>query len=296
MTITEKFDRAKKIAENGDITVGYKVGGKEFFSYLLNSEWEQFKNVMPDSVQEQFDNGKGGEMREYTRNGITYPPKMASYASSSRFMYEMGKDIEGFIFEKQLDTGLGGYPANLDGYLEEKNLFVETKCHEFYSHTKAELREGHKTIYDAATKSLDPKFSYYAPDGIGGKVSFKWDGHDCKAFDLKQMFCHFCGIANLVLKGGKSKINFIYLIYRPTCEILDNIGSESDRNKITELFHEEKKIAQSIDFQEIFLAILSYFNERDKYGYTKSQLVSIAKDLNFQLCTQDDFKATVERL
>lgn len=297
MTITEKFDRAKKTAEKGDTNVGYVVGGREFFTYLTNSDWEQFKAEMPDTIKEQYGDGKGSEMKEYTRKGIKYPPKMASYASSSRFMYEMGKDIEGFIFEKQLNTGLGGYPANLDGYIEAKNLFIEAKCHEFYSNSKPELRESHKKLYDAITASLNNKFHYCAPDGIGGRVLFKWDGQDCGAFDLKQMLCHFCGIANMVLKGGKTKVNFIYLIYSPTIEILKNIENESDRKKILQLFKDEKDNAQRrINFRAIYKSVLSFFNDRDKYGFTESQLMSMAQDLNFKLCTQNDFKSTVEGL
>ena len=300
MTITEIFDRAKKLAENGDINSGYKTGSKVFHSYLTNEDWTTFMEAMPDNFAAQYGEGKGSELEEYTRKGVHYPPKMASYASSSRFMYEMGKDIEGFIFEKQLETGLGGYPANLDGFLESKNLFVEAKCHEFYSCTKPELKEGHKIIYDAIVSSLGSKFSYSAPNGIGGRVSFQWNGIDCKAFDLKQMCCHLCGIANYILErhinGSYSKVNFIYLIYSPTKELLDHVEKVSNKNKISNLFKEERDIAERIDFKAIFRAILLYFNEKKELGIEGNKLNAIAQDLTFQVCTQDNFKSAVEEL
>ena len=300
MTITEKFDRAKKLAENGDINSGYKTVSREFQYYLTNEDWEKFKAAMPDHFAAQYGEGKGSELEEYTRKGIHYPPKMASYASSSRFMYEMGKDIDGFEFEKQLETGLGGYPANLDGFLESKNLFVEAKCHEFYSCTKPELKEGHKKLYDAIVSSLGSKFSYSAPNGIGGRVSFQWDGLDCKAFDLKQMCCHLCGIANYILEryinGSCSKVNFIYLIYSPTKELLGYVEKVPDKDKISNLFKEEKDVAERIDFKAIFRAILFYFNEREELGIEGNKLNAIAQNLSFQVCTQDNFKSAVEEL
>ena len=296
MTITEKFDRAKKLYDGGDYNIGYLTGNIQFPAYCTNKEWEQFKHEMHDTIRKQFDAGKGSEMREYTRDGRQYPPKMASYASSSRFMYEMGKDIPGFTFEKQLSTGLSGYPANLDGYLASKNLFVEAKCHEFYSSSKPELRAGHKALFDAIMTSLGGKFRYEAPEGIGGPISFEWDGEDCKSFDLKQMMCHLCGIANYVLDGGVEKVNFIYLIYKPVTELLNKIEKESDRDKVMKLFEEEKMTAERIEFKDIFYAVLSYFNTRKHHGYSDAELRNISNELNFQLCTQDNFRTVVENL
>jgi|LSQX01.3.fsa_nt_gb predicted nucleotidyltransferase len=302
MTITEKFDRAKKLAEGGDLNSGFKTESREFHSYLTNDDWDKFLSVMDENVRNnQYGEGKGSELKEYTKNGVHYPPKMASYASSSRFMHEMGKDIDGFEFEKQLETGLGGYPASLDGFLESKNLYVEAKCHEFYSKTKPELREGHKKLYDAIVSKLGTEsFNYCAPDGVGGKVSFEWKGKDCKAFDLKQMCCHLCGIANDALKkiheGGCPKVNFIYLIYRPTMELLDRVEKELDREKISELFKEELENAGRIDFKEIFQAVLSYFNVKKNFGIPEGKLISAAQNLTFMVCTQEDFKSTVEKI
>ena len=80
--ITEIFDKAKKLFDNGDLNNGYTVkGGRIFHTYYTNHEWNEYVDTMPKAIKDQFDKGKGGEMKEYTRNGKTYPPKMASYGS-----------------------------------------------------------------------------------------------------------------------------------------------------------------------------------------------------------------------
>ena len=96
---------------------GYVIYGKDpYYHYLSNDDWRQFLTSMSQLHQAQYKDADGGELKEKnSRHGIL-PPKMASFASSSRFIYECSKSITGFCFEKQLPTRVG-HTANLDGFL-----------------------------------------------------------------------------------------------------------------------------------------------------------------------------------
>lgn len=300
MAISNIFDKAKKQADGGCLDSGYVIDGTLFDCYYTNKEWDDFVSEMERDHHElwlKFSEGDGGELNEYKDDyGNPRPPKMASYASSSRFMYEMAVTIDGFTVEEKLSTGLGGRKASLDGYLASKNLYVEAKCHEFYSHSNPKLRKGHKNLFDGIIDLL-PQFSY-EPKEIGKRVCLSFDG-DIYNFDLKQMLCHLCGIANRVLRNrnGLQKVNFIYLIYKPTRELLDNISSEEDKDKILELFCKEKETAERIPFNDIFCAILKYFNKKKtRYTDKEIELISDKDHFKFIVCDQTNFKDVVKHL
>ena len=293
MNLTEIFDRAKKQLEGGNLNEGYKIGRHTFSVYYTNEQWEDFVAKMPQEAKDCFDEGKGSEMKRYTRKGHTYPPKMASYASSSRFMYKMGQSVGGFEYEKQLTTGLGGFPANLDGYLKSKHLYVEAKCHELYGYSKPKLRVGHKKLLDGIVPTLNGRLAYSAPNG---DLNLSWDGKDSGHFDLKQMLCHLSGIANKVLRGEEKKVNFIYLVYRPTEELLEYVEKPSDKKRIQELYKEEKDACDPSMIKSIYGAILRYFNDVRRYGYNEAAIREMISAFEFRFCSQDDFKAVVESL
>ena len=293
MNITDIFDRAKKQLDGGDLSVGYVVNGRTFHNYYTNQEWQEYVDRMPEEVKAQFNDGKGGEMQEYPRNGIVYPPKMASYASSSRFMYSQGQQFDGFAYEKQLPTGLGGYPANLDGYLKSKNVFVEAKCHEFYNYSRPELRKGHRMLLEGIIPMLDGKLDY---DRSKDTLYLSWENKDSGYFDLKQMLCHLSGIANMVLSGDEKTVNFIYLAYCPSNKLLAFVENLADKQKIMDLFNDEMGMAKTIDFKSIYKAILHFFNLRKKYGYSEDEISIMASSFSFTFCTQDNFKSVVESI
>ena len=293
MTITEIFDRAKKQLDGGDLSEGYVVNGRTFHSYYTNQEWQEYVDRMPEAVKKQFDDGKGGEMREYPVDAPIYPPKMASYASSSRFMYSQGQKFDGFAYEKQLTTSLGGWPANLDGYLESKNVFVEAKCHEFYKYSRPKLLKGHRMLLEGIIPKLDGRLNYDRSRSI---LYLSWDNKDSGYFDFKQMLCHLSGIANMVLRGGEKTVNFIYLAYRPSQELLAFVNNPLDKQRILDLFDNEKKMAKTIDFKSSYEAILHYFNREKKYGYSEDEIRSLASSFSFTFCTQDNFESVVARL
>lgn len=60
MKLTEKFDRAKKLAEVGNLNPGYQTKSREFELYLTKEEWQQFKDLLPFTKYEK------NELEEYT--------------------------------------------------------------------------------------------------------------------------------------------------------------------------------------------------------------------------------------
>ena len=103
MSILKEFDAALVKAATKDETVwsGYITStGKTYPTYMSNVSWAIFTaNLSPEHAT-QYRAGSGGELDE--KNGR--PPKMASFASSSRMAYQLSKDIPNFVFEKQLST------------------------------------------------------------------------------------------------------------------------------------------------------------------------------------------------
>ena len=111
------------------------------------------------------------------------------------------------------------------------------------------------------------------------------------------MLCHLCGIANKVLREGFQKVNFIYLIYEPTKELLEKVSTEEDRQEIQKLFDNEKETAERIPFNKLYCAILKYFNKK-KRRYTDEELEVFSSETNFKfiVCDQTNFKGIVETL
>ena len=99
----EKIDREKALdyaIRDGEwkkfpVESGYKIGNKPpYWNYLSNDAWEEFKGKMKKAHLCQFEDADGGEMKEKKGRWGIYPPKMASFGSSSRFLYSVSKDIE----------------------------------------------------------------------------------------------------------------------------------------------------------------------------------------------------------
>ena len=118
-----------------ELDYGYEISGKSpYNNYLSNDDWKRFIDSMSPLHLAQYNDADGGELKEKSGRWGINPPKMASFGSSSRLIYECSKSIPGFSFEKQLPTRVG-HTANLDGYLcqPEEDVFVEAKCREIYS-------------------------------------------------------------------------------------------------------------------------------------------------------------------
>lgn len=263
MTITEKLDLAIKLNEIGttdggyDIKYGEKTLNKQ--TYMTNAEWESFLLAMSETAKKEYGEGGGDELNG--KNG--HPPKMASYGSSSRMIYNLSKAKQGFHFEKKLPTTVGG-TANLDGFYEEDNryIFVEAKCHEPYSAKKVTVSKAYARLYEYINERMLENIHIEMNTSKCGRylnVEYFADGEKLEYFDLKQMICHLLGIATGMLKGTlkRKQTDFIYLLYDPT-----ELDIEPDaKEQIDAIYERTCYECNLVDFAELYRVIIDFLRE-----------------------------------
>lgn len=96
--IEEAVDIAIRLSETND-NAGYLIDGRTYGCYMSKERWEAFVEEMKECYPQHYERyagGKGGELLE--KDNI--PPKMASYGSSSRFVYNTLRDVPNIEFEK----------------------------------------------------------------------------------------------------------------------------------------------------------------------------------------------------
>lgn len=257
MKLNKLLDAAIKKSENGSEEEVYiTIEGKAYENYMSNEKWVAFLKEMNKEHLIAYVQGYGNEISEKQGRYGIYPPKMASYGSSSRMIYKLLKTVEGIHFEKKLPTKVGG-TANLDGYLQrgETEIFIEAKCREIYTkHANIDIKE----VYDKVLKAIKNENAFHYKENKETKTgylnySFSYGGTPIERFDIKQLICHFLGIAANYIenKSAKNKIRFIYLIYNP--EDL-NISELNDVYKST---IKEIKLFEPM-MNDLFNAIFDY--------------------------------------
>ena len=198
---------ADETAKNPGLKSGYTVNEKTYNNYLSNDSFKQFVEDMKTNhpvAYEMYDKGGGKELEERKVGKNIYPPKMASFGSSSRMIYNLMKDTDGFLFEKKLPTTVGGI-ANLDGFIEtdEKCVFVEAKCREPYTKKDSVYERKYEDLY--RTISASDKTSVACKieviDERKMEVKFMSGDTEIHSFDMKQMISHLLGVATAYLKG-----------------------------------------------------------------------------------------------
>lgn len=120
---------ADETAKNPGLRSGYTVNGKIYSNYLSNASFAEFVEDMKTNnptAYEMYGKGGGKELEERKVGKNIYPPKMASFGSSSRMIYNLMKTDKTFLFEKKLPTTVGGI-ANLDGFIETDEKCVSLK-------------------------------------------------------------------------------------------------------------------------------------------------------------------------
>ena len=282
MNIVEKLDLAIKSKETGT-TEGYyyiieRFGISCYPTYLTNDEWSKFLSDMPEVARKEYEKGNGTELYEtikrvscgsYSRIIFGGPPKMASFGSSSRMIYNLSKEKKGFHFEKKLPTTVGG-TANLDGFYEDDNryIFVEAKCHEPYSSKKVTVSKAYAKLYEYINERMLGNVHIGMNTSKCGRylnVEYFADGERIEHFDLKQMICHLLGIATGMLNGTlkRKQTDFIYLLYDPT-----ELDIESDaKDKIDAIYERTCYECNLVDFAELYRVIIDFLR---KEFYTES--------------------------
>ena len=291
MSLGKTLDLAIKANEAIEaMDSAYFVNGKHYPNYMSNAAWECFLSELKDQYPAAycaFANGSGNELGLERK---LIPPKMASYGSSSRMLFHLAKDIDGFRFEKKLPTTIGGI-SNLDGFYESDGMltFVEAKCREPYEYPNKVINQKYKALYEYLNDAPDLPLSVEIPELIakGMMVHFATPDGEIARFDIKQMICHLLAVATACLKKPTARsLHFVYLLYNPT---LIEIGGE-DEAKIHELYRQCKRECESIDFKKLFVVILRYLRCELGIGTAEAEeLERIASSFTFTLCDQQTF-------
>ena len=290
MNIVEKLDLAIKLKEirttEGFYSVPYKGGTLHKPTYMTNEEWNAFLSAMPEAARKEYGEGDGDELKE--KNGR--PPKMASFGSSSRMIYNLSKEKEGFHFEKKLPTTVGG-TANLDGFYEDDNryIFVEAKCHEPYTAKNVTVSKAYEKLYNYINERMLGNLHIDMQTSKCGRylnVEYFADGEKLEHFDVKQMICHLLGIATGMLKGTlqRKQVDFIYLLYDPT-EL--DIAPDA-KEIIDEIYERTCYECNLVDFAELYRVLLNFLI-KEKYAGAASDIDvdNMVLQFTFALASQE---------
>lgn len=303
MTLQNKFDLAKKRLEGGNLNEGFIAkNGNLYRAYHTNNEWEEYLSEMKRNYKSaylEYKTGDGGELFEKR-----YPPKMASYGSSSRFIFELSRDIPEFHFEKKLGICVPGRnesqeaEASLDGYLEAKCIYVEAKCREIYAVSHPEFNAKYEEYYNFLTKHTAGRFGYDLKESVNKKgevtrkVYYSWDDKPISRFDFKQILCHLMGIAKkTILDKGIQCPTLLYLVYKPTDKHLGMIENKKNAESIRLCWETEKSEALTISIPLLYRCTVFYLNERKGVGNNlqPEELEHIANSFVFRFCDQTDY-------
>lgn len=262
-SIQKALDYAIRDHEYPEVGFGYEIDGRVYNNYASKEAFEIEKGKMNPLIKEQFDCAPGGELKEKRgRDQRLYPPKMACFGSSSRFILSLLKEDKDICFEAALPTHVGN-SANLDARKKfktrSKEVLAEAKCREIYgSHRKVEVNKVYLPLFD----ELKIFFTYTFEESKERYVKcvFSVDDKEVVHFDLKQLICHLLGIASAVIEGEiKAKtIHFVYVIYNPkNIKICDKY-----RNKILAQYKKCIEEIDQFDMEALFAAILKIQEER----------------------------------
>jgi len=294
MSIAKTLDLSIKFNETGASNEGksYSLSDRQYENYIDNENWsvfvEEMKTEYPLAYAE-YGEGSGDELG--IKKVGKYPPKMASYGSSSRMIYLLSRDIEGFQFEKKLPTTVGGI-ANMDGFLQSENIqfFVEAKCREPYSPKSYIIDRKYEALYRYidAEPSVDIKCNIAIIDDEKMQMQFVAQGTIITAFDIKQMISHLLGIATKKLNNPtEDKLEFLYLLYNPTSI---KIVNPKHTERIMAAYNTQVNECNSIPFANLYGVVMDYLHGIKSVGNATEQEINIIKSaFTFELCDQNNY-------
>lgn len=274
--IEEAVDIAIRLSKTSD-NAGYLIGGRTYECYMSREAWAEFVEEMKKKYPqhyERYNGGKGGELSEKNNT----PPKMASYGSSSRFVYSTLRDLPNVEFEKDCPKRFArGLNPQLDAYVETggTSIFVEAKCHEIYNGNHL----GSKS-YEKIYKSLGRGFKYNDESSV-----ISCNGTEIRHIDAKQLICHLLAIATSILEGRcKPKTRLVYLIYNPTKGDVAKHLHHEWRGRVGEVYN------QAISEWECICKVEGLFDNIYKFqkeNLSRKGLVKYDGKYSFELCLAD---------
>ena len=171
MSVKEQFDdKIKELLISKSNYTDADFFQNEHENYFKNKTFKKFVDeLLDDPVSRKaygsIDGGMGGELKPH-KNA---PPKMASVASSSRFIYLLFKDrtaLKEFVksdgsfeLEKRGNIKLSSKAyttPNYDGYFESNKeiVYFEAKCHEVFDCHYAEWGIKYKELFNKTNVNI----------------------------------------------------------------------------------------------------------------------------------------------
>lgn len=280
--------------KSADSSKAYIINDRKYENYMDNESWKQFVEEMKTEYKPAFlayKNGSGDELG--IRKVGKYPPKMASYGSSSRMIYLRSRKIPGFCFEKKLPTTIGGV-AIMDGYIQKEgtDIYIEAKCREPYSSKSFIMDRKYEDLLRYIDSDDEAALKCYITDIDEKRISVRFVAGEVEItrFDIKQMICHLLGIATAqILHPNDRNIRFIYLLYNPT---LIHIADERYKNQIYSIYDTEIKERESIPFAALFKTVLLYLIEKRALSHEAGiiDVDEVVKRFDFRHCDQSSYE------
>ena len=227
------------IKENKIDAFGYRINDNEinrnYLNYYDKETFKEYVESLPEDVRTKYSRGKGGELEEKN----SYPPKMASVASSSRFCVEAIakadkvdleevfklKEIMNIDVEHGVKFRNGGTAPQLDAYISdgEAAVYVECKCHEIFDSHKVSLKKS----YNDASALMNEKICVDLNNTLGVTSNASEYVFDINKvfgivqkplrFDIGQAIRHIIGI-RLTNKDKAVRKRLVFLFFKPVFE------------------------------------------------------------------------------
>ena len=303
MNTTANFDNALKLCKGGkteDYYASERVRPNRYYMYYTLEKWNEFLGRMSSKDKKAYIDGGGKEWEEKEddkKSGVWLPPKMAAYASSSRFIYDLLKGTD-VIFEQKLPTSIPHSVSNMDAFYLDKNIFIEAKCHEFYCSQSPKYKTAYREFYN--TLASKTGFSYKpAKEKNNSPISFFMDGKPVEQFDIKQIISHTLGIAYACKNGVEiddktellnlaKGISLIYLLYNP-CELKVYLNDDEWKD-IDSKYNDEVRFVQDNNsfFKALFEISLEYV------GYDSAKISELVESFEFKVADQLNIKGIID--
>ena len=302
MNTTAIFDKALKLCKGGkteDYYASERVRPSRYYTYYTLEEWNEYLSRMSSKDKKAYSEGGGKELEEKEddkKKGVWLPPKMAAYASSSRFIYDLLKGTDA-IFEQKLPTSIPHSISNMDAFYLDKNIFIEAKCHEFYSSPSPKYKTAYREFYN--TLASKTGFSYKpANEKNNAAICFFMNSEPVEQFDIKQIISHILGIAYACKNGVEidektewlnldKGISLIYLLYNPS--ELESFLNNDEWKDINKKYEAEASFVQDNNsfFKALFEISLEYV------GYDSARISELVKSFEFKVADQFNIKGII---
>lgn len=293
------FDKALKKSlggKDGDYYSSERVLPGKYYFYHTREQWRCFLCQMDSKHRKAYENGGGKELEERCWNGVWLPPKMAAYASSSYFVYNLLKRTDA-VFEQKLPTSIPYATSNMDAFYPRRNVFIEAKCHEIYDSPSPKYKTAYKVFYDMLAARTGFNF-HPKEEKNDSAISFSLDDIPITQFDIKQIIAHTLGIANackngVMINGHRERldpntgVSLVYLLYNPI-ELKKTLSSE-EWKEVQSAY--DKEVCFINNHHQFFISLFCLSLEY--VGFKPDKIKGLTEKYEFKLADQYNYQEMI---